>query len=100
MDTNVEKLKDELNKYKSLYADEVQKRIELINLINEKEKKDDKKENQDVNANDIIRMLEKLKRINGNQIVIVETPKGTASLKLKDALIYEGCVGEIVLDSE
>lgn len=100
MDINVEKLKDELNKYKSLYADEVQKRIELINLINEKEKKDDKKENQDVNANDIIRMLDKLKRINGDQIVIVETPKGTAALKLKDALIYEGCVGEIVLDSE
>lgn len=49
---------------------------------------------------DVIRLLDKLKEQNGEQVIIVETPNGTVDIKLKDALIYEGCNGEIVLDSE
>lgn len=60
-------------------------------------KKDKKKP---VNAWKIVSLLNKLKEQNGNQWVIIETPTGSASLQLKDALIYEGCCGEIVLDSE
>lgn len=53
-----------------------------------------------VNRSNIIKLLDEMKAKNGEQIIIVETPEGTASLKLKDALIYEGCNGEIVFDSE
>lgn len=59
-----------------------------------------KKENYDVGPQDVIKILDKLKSLNGEQIVIVETPDGTVSLCLKDALIYEGHQGEIVIDSE
>lgn len=48
----------------------------------------------------IVRALDKLKKANGEQIVIVETPDGTLSVRLQDALIYEGYQGEIVIDSE
>lgn len=60
-------------------------------------KKDKKKP---VNAYEIVSLLDKLKELNGDQWIIIETPIGSASLQLKDALIYEGCWGEIVLDSE
>lgn len=60
-------------------------------------KKDKKKP---VNAYEIVSLLDKLKELNGDQWIIIETPTGSASLQLKDALIYEGCWGEIVLDSE
>lgn len=48
----------------------------------------------------VIEMLDRMKEENGEQVIIIETPNGTASLKLRDAMIYEGCGGEIVLDSE
>lgn len=59
-----------------------------------------KKKEKPIEAWDIVSLLNKLKEQNGNQWVIIETPTGSASLRLKDALIYEGCGGEIVLDSE
>lgn len=48
----------------------------------------------------VIRQLDKLKIECPNQEIIVETPKGTVSLRIGDALIYEGMGGEIVIDSE
>ena len=48
----------------------------------------------------VIKQLDKLKEEHPNQEIIVETPEGTVSLKIGDALIYEGCRGEIVIDSE
>ena len=48
----------------------------------------------------IIRKLDKLKAEHPEQVIIVETPEGSASLKIGDALIYEGISGEIVIDSE
>lgn len=48
----------------------------------------------------IIRRLEKLKLEHPDQIIVVETPDRTVSLKIGDALIYEGMGGEIVIDSE
>lgn len=48
----------------------------------------------------VIKQLDKLKIECPNQEIIVETPEGTVSLKIGDALIYEGMSGEIVIDSE
>lgn len=48
----------------------------------------------------IIRKLNKLKDEHPEQVLIVETPSKTVSLKLGDALIYDGTGGEIVIDSE
>ena len=50
--------------------------------------------------NNVINYLKNLKKENPNQVIIVETPKGTVELKIGDALIYEGMRGEIVIDSE
>lgn len=48
----------------------------------------------------IINLLDELKEINEYQVIIVETPDGTVDTNLGRALIYEGCNGEIVIDSE
>lgn len=48
----------------------------------------------------VIKQLDKLKAECPNQEIVVETPNGTVSLKIGDALIYEGGNGEIVIDSE
>ena len=48
----------------------------------------------------IIKQLDKLKAECPTQEIIIETPKGTVSFKIGDALIYEGMHGEIVIDSE
>ena len=48
----------------------------------------------------VIKQLEKLKAECPDQEIIMETPKGTVSLRIGDALIYEGMCGEIVIDSE
>lgn len=48
----------------------------------------------------VIKQLDKLKVECPNQEIIVETPKGTVSFRIGDALIYEGMGGEIVIDSE
>lgn len=53
-----------------------------------------------VTSGTIIGVLDRMKAENGDQVVILETPEGTSSLHLKDATIYEGYCGEIVLDSE
>lgn len=48
----------------------------------------------------VFKYLRKLKDECPDQKIIVETPKGTVSLRIGDALIYEGMRGEIVIDSE
>lgn len=53
-----------------------------------------------MNRNKIIKNLDKLKKEYPDQQIIVETPQGTATVKIGDALIYEGMCGEIVIDSE
>lgn len=53
-----------------------------------------------MNINNVIKYLDKLKKENPNQVIIVKTPKGSVELKIGDALIYEGMRGEIVIDSE
>lgn len=47
-----------------------------------------------------IKILDELKKNNPEQEICVETPSGSVSLQIKDALIYEGMCGEIVIDSE
>lgn len=56
--------------------------------------------NKEIKTFDVVKILDNLKKENSKQIVIVETPGKSVSLKLGDALIYEGQGGEIVLDSE
>lgn len=53
-----------------------------------------------MNSNKIIRQLEKIKADCPDQEFVIETPEGTASLRIGEALIYEGMHGEIVIDSE
>lgn len=51
-------------------------------------------------ADDVITLLDKLRKENGDQVIIVETPQGSVSLKIKDALIYRDAYGDIVIDAE
>lgn len=67
--------------------------LNIFNIMTERK-------NKKTTVFEVINLLEKLKKQNGNQKIILETPDGTVSVCLKDALIYEGCRGEIVLDSE
>jgi hypothetical protein len=48
----------------------------------------------------VVKYLDKFKKENPNQELIVETPNGSVELKIGDALIYVGVGGEIVIDSE
>jgi hypothetical protein len=48
----------------------------------------------------IIQQLDELKERYPGQVVILETPHGTVSCELGDALIYEGADGSIVIDTE
>ena len=48
----------------------------------------------------IVDHLKNLKEEYPEKEIIVSTSEGTVSFKLKDAFIYEGTSGEIVLDSE
>ena len=50
--------------------------------------------------NNVINYLDRLKKENPNQVIIVETPKGSVELKIGDALIYDDPSGAIVIDSE
>ena len=50
--------------------------------------------------NKVIKQLDKLKKDSPDTENILETPRGTMSVKIKDVLIYEGLNGELVLDAE
>lgn len=51
-------------------------------------------------VDNLIKYLDKFKKEHPEQVIILETPNGTAWLKIGDALIYEGMGGEVVIDSE
>lgn len=55
---------------------------------------------EEINIDDVMSILDKLKLTYPEQKIIVETPKGSVELKIGDALIYVGMRGEIVIDSE
>lgn len=48
----------------------------------------------------VIEQLDKLKKEIPDTEIILETSKGTLSVKIKDVLIYEGLNGELILDAE
>ena len=50
--------------------------------------------------NRIFTSLYKIKKGCPEQVIIIESPNGSVSVKLKDSLIYEGAGGEIVIDAE
>jgi len=56
--------------------------------------------NAKANASNVVKYLHQFQKENPKQVIIVETPNGTAELKIGDALIYEGMRGEIIIDSE
>lgn len=53
-----------------------------------------------MNKDEIMHQLEKLQVDHPEQKIIVETPDGTVSFRIGDAMIYEGMNEEIVIDSE
>lgn len=57
-------------------------------------------EKKQVTPWDVVKLLDQLREQNGECEVIIETPEKTVSVKLKDALIYEGHCGELVLDAK
>lgn len=52
------------------------------------------------NRSKLIAILDALKRDTPEQVLVMETPKGTVSLKIGDALVYEDPHGWVVIDSE
>ena len=72
---------------------------DLVNMTCEHIEKLDVNE-EEINIDNAINILDKLRLIYPEQKIIVETPNGSVELKIGDALIYEGMRGEIVIDSE
>lgn len=50
--------------------------------------------------NDVIKCLDRYKKVNPNTVIIVEQPGGGGDIKIGDALIYEGMNHELVIDAE
>lgn len=48
----------------------------------------------------VISLLDIMKRDTPDQVIVMETPNGTVSLKIGDALVYEDPHGCIVIDTE
>lgn len=48
----------------------------------------------------VMNSLCKLRKEQPNQIIVIETPKGTLQVRLGDAHIYESLDGKIIIDSE
>lgn len=51
-------------------------------------------------AENLVRLLDRIKHDYPDQVLVVETPRGTVSMKLGDALIYDDPHGWVVIDSE
>ena len=59
------------------------------------------KKSKKVEAWDVVKLLNQLKKENAEQVIIIEIPGPGVRMKLKEFHnIYEGCCGEIVLDAE
>ena len=55
---------------------------------------------EEIDVYDVIDALDNLKLKSPEQKIIIDTPYGSAKVKIGDAQIYEGNNGEIVIDSE
>lgn len=51
-------------------------------------------------AENFVWLLDRIKHDYPDQVLIVETPHGTVTLKIGDALIYNDPHGRVVIDSE
>lgn len=49
---------------------------------------------------DVIKCLDRYKKVNPNTSIIVEQPSDNGDIKIGDALIYEGVNHELVIDAE
>lgn len=50
--------------------------------------------------NDVIKCLDRYKKVNPNTVIIIEQPSDGGNIKIGDALIYEGLNHELVIDAE
>lgn len=55
---------------------------------------------KEMKADQVVLMLDNFKVKYPDAEMIIETPKGSLTCKLKDALIYTDCESRIVIDSE
>lgn len=51
-------------------------------------------------AENLVRLLDRIKHDYPDQVLVVEAPRCTMSMKLGDALIYDDPHGWVVIDSE
>lgn len=59
------------------------------------------KKPKQIEAWDVVKLLNQIKDQNPEQVIIIEIPGPGIRMKLKEFHnIYEGCCGEIVLDAE
>ena len=49
---------------------------------------------------EFLMMLDKFKKQNPDQVIIMETPYGTVECKIGDANIYDDPYGKIIIDAE
>lgn len=49
---------------------------------------------------DVIKCLDRYKKVNPDTVIIVEQPSDGGDIKIGDALIYEGMNHELVIDAE
>ena len=49
---------------------------------------------------DVIKCLDRYKKVNPNTVIIVEHPSNGRDIKIGDALIYEGVDHELVINAE
>lgn len=49
---------------------------------------------------DVIKCLDRYKKVNPNTVIIVEHPSDGRDIKIGDALIYEGVDHELVINAE
>ena len=55
---------------------------------------------QEKKINELIHILDAIKKEFPEQIFVMETQNGTVTCKIKDALCYMGCDGSVVIDAE
>lgn len=81
------------------YDEHVEMRRNINKITNKIVKKMEKQTEQKLLV-EIINKLTELKKEYPDTEIILETTNGTASCKIKDANIYEGMIGKLVIDAE
>lgn len=51
-------------------------------------------------AENLVKLLDRIKHDYPDQVLVVETPRGTVTVRIGDVLIYDDPLGQVVIDSE